>query len=262
MKRSRIRPDRSLKRWRPTLPGQAGPLLVWDLGWKLGLVGRLDAAIQGVRQFKQRPRGLSGGRLLSCLAESIVAGGGHAAQLDLLREDEAGRELRASAEVPAPEIAGQLLWQFTPRQCEKVAAELAPAGVELDRLLRLPEGAPPQLDLDSTPIEVHGALREGANYNHAGKRSFGPLFCTREELRRVLGAALRPGSDPDGPVSPHVVRRAVGTLSKGHGRSGCRRTAASTARGLLIWCREHQLRLGAVAPSVSTHDHLPQRHHL
>jgi hypothetical protein len=44
----------------PTLSGHAGLPLVRDLNSKLGLVGRLDAAVEGVRQVKRRRRGLSG----------------------------------------------------------------------------------------------------------------------------------------------------------------------------------------------------------
>ena len=122
----------------PTLTGHAGLMLVRDLNSKLHLVERLNAAVDGVRRFKQRQRGLMGGQLLVCLAESILAGGSHLAHLDPLREDEAGRVLRAVAEVPAPETVSQLLPRYTQRQCQAVVTELARAGVELDRMLGLP----------------------------------------------------------------------------------------------------------------------------
>ncbi len=162
----------------PTLTGHAGLLLVRDLNSKLHLVERLDAAVERVRQFKQRRRRLSGGELLVCLAESILAGGSHLAHLDPLREDEAGQALRAVAKVPAPETASQLLPRFTERQCQAVVDELAQAGVELDRMLGLPENDPVTLDLDSTTTEVHGELKEAATYNYEGKLSFGSLLCT------------------------------------------------------------------------------------
>ena len=41
----------------PSLTGHAGLLLVRDLNSKLRLVERLDAAVEGVPQFKQRRRG-------------------------------------------------------------------------------------------------------------------------------------------------------------------------------------------------------------
>lgn len=119
--------------------------------------------------------------------------------------------------MPAPEIAGQLLSQPTRRQCEKVAAELAPAGVELDRLLRLPEGDPTQLDLDSTPIEVQRALSEGAG------------SCPAAGIRS--GQADLPSR---------------GAASCGHPFKGARevRMRADSGfdrLGLLSWCPEHRL---------------------
>ena len=65
----------------PTLTGHAGLLLVRDLNSKLQLVARLDSAIDGVRRFKCRRRGLSGGQLLVSVAESMRAGGSHLAHL-------------------------------------------------------------------------------------------------------------------------------------------------------------------------------------
>ncbi|HVB54188.1 MAG TPA: hypothetical protein VNF24_08385 [Candidatus Acidoferrales bacterium] len=72
------------------------------------------------------------GLLLVSLAESMLAGGSHLAHLDSLREDEAGRVLRAVAQVPAPETASQLLPRFTVRQCQGVVAELARGGAGPD----------------------------------------------------------------------------------------------------------------------------------
>jgi hypothetical protein len=232
----------------PTLTGHAGLLLVRDLNSKLQLLERLDAAVEGVRRFKQRRRGLSGGQLLVCLAESILAGGSHLAHLDPLREDEAGRVLRAVAEVPAPETASQLLPRFTERQCQAVVAELARAGVELDRMLGLPEGKPVTLDLDSTNTEVHGEQKEDATYNYEGKRSFGSLFCTWAERRRVLAAGLRPGHASDKPISPQLVRRALRTLPEGHGEVRLRADSGFFSAGFLNWCRRHRLRFCVVVP--------------
>ncbi len=232
----------------PTLTGHAGLLLVRDLNAKLHLVERLDTVIEGVRRFKQRRRGLSGGQLLVCLAESILAGGSHLAHLDPLREDEAGRVLRAVAAVPAPETASQLLPRFTVRQCQAAVAELAQAGVELDRMLDLPVGRPVTLDLDSTTTEVHGERKEDATYNYEGKRSFGSLVCTWAERRRVLAAGLRPGSASDKPIAPALLRRALRTLPAGHGEVRLRADSGFFSAGLLTWCRRHRVRFCVVVP--------------
>ena len=232
----------------PTLTGHAGLLLVRDLNAKLNLVERLNAAVDGVRQFKQRQRGLMGGQLLVCLAESILAGGSHLAHLDPLREDGAGRVLRAVAEIPAPETVSQLLPRYTQRQCQAVVTELARAGVELDRMLGLPEAAPVTLDLDSTNTEVHGGQKEDATYNYQGKLSFGSLFCTWAERRRVLAADLRPGHASDKPLAARLVLRALRTLPARHGEVRLRADSGFYSVGFLNWCRQHHLRFCVVVP--------------
>ena len=232
----------------PSLTGHAGLLLVRDLYSKLHLVERLDVAVERVRQFKQRRRGLSLGELLVCLGESILAGGSHLAHLDPLREDEAGRVLRAVARVPAPETASQLLPRFTQRRLEAVVAELAQAGVELDRMLGLPEQDPVTLDLDSTTTEVHGELKEEATYNYEGKLSFGFLLCTWAERRRVLAAGLRSGSASDKPIAPRLVLRALHTLPRGHGEVRLRVDSGFYSAGFLNWCRGHHLRFCVAVP--------------
>jgi len=54
--------------------GHAGLLLVKELAEQHRLVERLDAAIDYVRPFKQRRRGLSADQLLVSLAESMLVG--------------------------------------------------------------------------------------------------------------------------------------------------------------------------------------------
>jgi hypothetical protein len=71
------------------------------------LVRRLDRAIDGVRPFKERRRGLTGAQLLVALAESML-GGDHLAHLDVLRQDVAVAELRTVAEALAPETVSLL----------------------------------------------------------------------------------------------------------------------------------------------------------
>ena len=142
--------------------------------------------------------------------------GTHLAYLDPLHEDDADRVLRTVATVPAPETASHLLPRFTARQCQAVVAKLAQAGVDTERKLGLPVGDPVTLDLDSTTTEDHGEQKQVATYNYEGMRSFGSVLCTWAEQRRVLAAALRPGSASDKPIFP-LVLRALRALPGGHG---------------------------------------------
>ncbi len=68
-----------------TLTGHAGLLLTAELAAHTDLVARLDRAIDGVRPFKRRRRGRSGGELLVSLAEMMAVGGDHLVHLDELR---------------------------------------------------------------------------------------------------------------------------------------------------------------------------------
>ena len=202
----------------PALTGHAGLLLTGELAARTNLVARLDRAIDGVRPFKQRRRGSSGGGLLVALAEMMAVGGDHLVHLDELREDEAGAELRAVGEVLAPTTAGQLMRRLNARQCQAAVAELAKVGEEVDRQLGLTPAAPVTLDLDSSDTEVYGRLKEGAAFNHRGQRSYDSQLATWAERRRILASELRSGNLTEHPTAVKVLRRALKALPAGHGR--------------------------------------------
>lgn len=202
----------------PALTGHAGLLLTGELAARTDLVARLARAIDGVRLFKQRRRGSSAGELLVALAEMIAVGGDHLVHLDELREDEAGAELRAVGETPAPTTAGQLLRRLNARQCQAAVAELAKVGEEIDRQLGLTATAPVTLDLDSSDTEVYGRLKEGAAFNHRGQRSYDSQLATWAERRRVMAAELRSGNLNEHPTAVKVLRRALKALPAERGR--------------------------------------------
>ena len=116
------------------LTGHAGLLLTGELAARTDLVARLDQAIDAVRPFKQRRRGSSAGELLVALAEMIAVGGDHLVHLDELREDEAGAELRAVGQAPAPTTAGQLMRRLSVRQCQAAVTELAKDSCQRSRI--------------------------------------------------------------------------------------------------------------------------------
>jgi Transposase DDE domain group 1 len=155
-----------------TLTGHAGLLLTGELAARTDLVARLDRVIDGIRPFKRRRRGRTGGELLVSLAEMMAVGGDHLVHLDELREDEAGGELHAVGEVVAPTTAGQLMRRLNARQCQAAVAELAKIAEEVDGELGLTASGPVTLDLDSSDTEVYGRLKRGAAFNHRGQRSY------------------------------------------------------------------------------------------
>ena len=91
-----------------------GSAVVGELVRRLELIPALDRAIEtapkvgGLRAVKQRARGCSPGQLIVAVAESQLCGGDSMLDLERLRADEAGAELRAVAEVPAASTACQL----------------------------------------------------------------------------------------------------------------------------------------------------------
>ena len=140
-----------------TLTPYGGGAVVGELCRRLGLVAGLDRAIDGVtraRAFKQRRRGASAGELLVSLAESMLVGGDAFNDLEDLRADAAGAELRAVAEVPAASTAAQLARRLRPSHLRAAEAALAGAGDRLDTELGRDPAAPVTLDFDSTLVEV------------------------------------------------------------------------------------------------------------
>jgi hypothetical protein len=134
----------------PTLTGHAGLLLTGELVRRLEVVETIDEAVNRIRPFKQRQRGLNAGELMVSLAETVMVGGDHLVHLDQLRGDLAGAELRAVAAPPAPTTAGQLLKRFTPGQSLAVVAAMAELGNRFDGQQELPVSAPVTLDMDGT----------------------------------------------------------------------------------------------------------------
>jgi hypothetical protein len=202
----------------PALTGHAGLLLTGELAARTDLVARLDRVIDAVRPFKARRRGSSAGELLVALAEMMAVGGDHLVHLEELREDEAGAELRAVGEAPAPTTAGQLLRRLNARQCQAAVAELAKVGEEVDRQLGLTATAPVTLDLDSSDTEVYGRLKEGAAFNHRGQRSYDSQLATWAARRRIVASELRSGNLNEHPTAVKVLRRALKALPAEHGQ--------------------------------------------
>ena len=95
-----------------------GSAVVGELVRRLELIPALDRAIEtaprvgGLGPVKQRARGCSPGQLLVAVAESMLCGGDSMLDLERLRADEAGAELRAVAEVPAASTACQLARRY------------------------------------------------------------------------------------------------------------------------------------------------------
>ena len=225
----------------PTLTGHAGLLLTGELVRRLEVVETIEEAVNRVRQFKQRQRGLNAGSLMVALAETITVGGDHLVHLDQLRGDLAGAELRAVAATPAPTTAGQLLKRFTLGQCRAVVAAMAELGNRFDRQHELAASAPVTLDMDGTLSEVYGRNKEMASFNHEGRRGFLSVLVTWDERRRILAADLLKGSASEKPGAAALLRRALQALPQGHGPVSLRVDSGFFAVELLEACRRQRV---------------------
>ena len=208
----------------PSLTPFGGPAVVGELVRRLELIPALDRAIEtapkvgGLRPVKQRARGCSPGQLLVAVAESQLCGGDSMLDLERLRADAAGAELRAVAEVPAASTACQLARRY--RRLHLRAAEQAFAACAngMDAQLgRRPEG-PVTLDFDSTGVEVYGRNKPGAGVNYQGQLAYQPLLCSWAQRGRLLASELLAGSDSTRGEEPRqMLRRVLDYLPDGHG---------------------------------------------
>ena len=183
-----------------TLTPFGGSAVVGELVRRLGLVEALDRAITaapavgGLKPVKQRARGVSPGALLVCLAESLLVGGDAIQDVERLRADAAGAELRAVAEVPAASTAAQLARRFRRTPLRAAEAAFARVANEFDRQLGRDPSGPVTLDFDSTQVEVYGRRKPGARVNYKGELAYQPLLCSWAERGRTLASELLAGS--------------------------------------------------------------------
>src|SRR5438132_8986415 len=238
-----------------TLTPYGGGAVVGELCRRLGLVAGLDRAIDGVtraRAFKQRRRGASAGELLVSLAESMLVGGDAFNDLEDLRADAAGAELRAVAEVPAASTAAQLARRLRPSHLRAAEAALAGAGDRLDTELGRDPAAPVTLDFDSTLAEAYGRTQPRATRAHTGQLAYQPLLAVWAERGRVLSSQLLSGSDStrrDDTLA--LVRRALALLPAGHGHVGARFDAGFYRIELLRMLRQKGVSFSISVPRSS-----------
>ena len=185
-----------------------GSAVVGELVRRLELISALDRAIEtaprvgGLRPVKQRARGCSPGQLLVAVAESQLCGGDSMLDLERLRADEAGAELRAVAEVPAASTACQLARRYRRSHLRAAEQAFATCANAMDAQLdRSPEGAV-TLDFDSTGVEVYGRNKPGAGVNYQGQLAYQPLLCLWAQRGRLLATELLAATTPPAARSP------------------------------------------------------------
>lgn len=204
----------------PTLTPNGGLALVAETCRVLDVVATID---RHVGPIKARNRGVGAGELMVGLAECMLAGGDFFSDLDTMRADVAGAQLRAVPEPPASTTALGLARRFgedqlgglRAAQAELVDRQVAALPRERRRELR---AVRPTIDLDPTDVEVYGKEKERVAWNYEGVRAGRPVPVVWAEAGMVLTGTLLAGNEDVRPHAPGLVGQAVAALPDGLGR--------------------------------------------
>jgi len=201
----------------PNLTPRAGLRPVAEVDRILEVTATIDAR---VGPTTARRRGLSTGKLVLAIAETMLAGGDFMGDLDHQRGDLAGAPLRAVPEIPAsPTFIGR-----AKRFGEKVFSGIEEATGELVGrwFAHLPEkwqaalvALRPSIDLDPTDVETYGPKKEGMAFNHAGQRVGRRHPAIWAEAGVCLAADLGLGRSDPHPQAPALIARAIAALPSG-----------------------------------------------
>ena len=238
-----------------TLTPFGGSAVVGELVRRLELIPALDRAIEtaprvgGLRPVKQRARGCSPGQLLVAVAESQLCGGDSMLDLERLRADQAGAELRAVAEVPAASTACQLARRYRRTHLRAAEQAFAACANAMDAQLGRTVEGPVTLDFDSTGVEVYGRNKPGAGINYQGQLAYQPLLCSWAQRGRLLGTELLAGNDSTRGEEPRqLLKRTLEFLPGGHGPVAARFDSGFYRVDLLADCRARAVRFSISVP--------------
>jgi hypothetical protein len=222
------------------------------------LIPALDRAIEtaprvgGLGPVKQRARGCSPGQLLVAVAESMLCGGDSMLDLERLRADAAGAEVRAVAEVPAASTACQLARRYRRSHLRAGERAFAVCANSMDCQLGRTADGPVTLDFDSTGVEVYGRQKPGAGVNYQGQLAYQPLLCSWAQRGRLLATELLAGNDSTRGEEPRrMLKRALACLPDGHGPVCARFDSGFYRLDLLADCRARGVRFSISVPRSS-----------
>ncbi len=241
----------------PTLTGHAGLAISGELLRKLRLVELVDAELSAagrVAAVKQRRRGLSPGGLVVAMAESQLIGGDCFDDIEHLRADAAGAQLRAVPATPSAPTARQLAYRFKPAHIRAIERALARVGNDLDRRLERDPGEDVTLDLDATESVVYGARKRGTGRSRSGHLGYNSYVVTWAQRGRALTSELEGGNQARIKASSSLgmIVRAQRLLPDGHGQITVRGDSGFYAAELMMGLRARGMRFTLSATRTST----------
>jgi hypothetical protein len=216
----------------------AGLALVGLLSERLGLEELCDERVS-VAPFP--------GRRAATLVHAMVAGADCIDDADVLRAGSTSSVL--AHRVMAPSTLGTFLRSFTfgnVRQLDSVAEQLLTRAWALGAS---PGDQPMMIDLDSTVVEVHGALKQGASYGYTHVRGYHPVLATRADTGEVLHLRFRKGSANTQRGAQRFVREVVGRVRRA-GATGAltlRCDSGFFSKYVMQACIDHDVRFSITA---------------
>ncbi|MGH2843828.1 MAG: IS1380 family transposase [Solirubrobacteraceae bacterium] len=240
----------------PSLTPYAGLAISGELCRGLRLTELIDAelaAVARVAAVKQRARGLSPGQLTVAIAECQLVGAECFDDVQDVRADRAGAELRAVAETPSAPTARQLAYKFKPAHIRAIERGAARAGNELDRRLGREAAEVVSFDLDATETKVFGRKKRGTGRSRHGHLAYNSYVVTWAERGRALTAELKAGNQAriKACESGRMLGRAQRLLPEGHGQITVRGDSGFYAVELMIDCRKRKMRFTFSATRTS-----------
>jgi hypothetical protein len=210
-------------------------------------------AADRVAAVKQRRRGLSPGELVVAMAESQLVGGDCFDDVQDLRADAAGAQLRAVAETPSAPTARQLADRFKPAHIRAIERAVARVGNDLDRRLGRDMGEDATLDLDGTESVIYGARKRGSGRSRCGHLAYNSYVVTWAQRGRALTSELKGGNQAriKAAESLAIIGRGERLLPDEHGQITVRGDSGFYAAELMMGLRARGMRFTLSATRTS-----------
>jgi hypothetical protein len=169
------------------LTSHAGTVLLPDFAQRLGVEQVLDEELR----VKVRERGYSEGQAIGGLVYTLILGGSHLSDLDVVRGDPGTQELLAAETILAPTTAGEFLRKFDIGDIQ----DLQRVHLRLQQRVRAHQHERNcTIDLASSLSEQCSTTKEGSTKAYTGELGYPPLCAFWAEEGEVLFSPLRRGS--------------------------------------------------------------------